>query len=179
MHNGYNQEDIIRRVQRIPPSNVVLSLGQNDNGQLANGREHSSPDYQPIQLISPEWFNYDTVTLVSCGRVHTLFLCKNGVYAAGRDSCGQLGLGHDSLIPKKIRTLEDQHIVDISAGGNHSLFLDIMGTCYSCGQCSGGELGRDITDFQIPLPILQDHFGENLIKAKGGDSHSVFITGFT
>jgi alpha-tubulin suppressor-like RCC1 family protein len=171
-------KDVERQLLEIPVQNIILSCGQNDNGQLGVGFEHRSTDYQPLHVIQPKYFSNQVVTHVSCGRIHTLYLCANSAYANGRNSSGQLGIKRDSFVPAKITALSDVVVVNISAGGNHSLFLDNNGIVWSCGQESAGELGRPVNgDSNIPVAIKFSIFNERICKIQGGDSHSVFITG--
>jgi hypothetical protein len=71
------------------------------------------------------------VTHIACGSNHTLFLSKETVYACGNNASGQLGLSSQSLIPVPIPGLS--HIVSISANGDLSAALDIVGNLWIWG----------------------------------------------
>jgi alpha-tubulin suppressor-like RCC1 family protein len=58
------------------------------------------------------------VLSVSCGRIHTLAVTNNGVYAWGGNMFGQLGLEnvHQCLNPELITSLAQEIIVEAVAG---------------------------------------------------------------
>ncbi|TAQ85628.1 hypothetical protein B7494_g6048 [Chlorociboria aeruginascens] len=68
------------------------------------------------------------------------------IYAIGSNGSGQLGIGHkeDVSVPKNIifedRSSQDQ-IVQIKAGGNHSLLLSCSGILYGSGDPTNGSSG--------------------------------------
>ena len=72
---------------------------------------------------------YFKVTKVACGLKHTLLLNdKNQVYAAGDNSTGNLGQGHQysSDIPLKVHGMSDVKVANIAAG-RHSAVLTSEG----------------------------------------------------
>ncbi|XP_058151609.1 probable E3 ubiquitin-protein ligase HERC6 [Dasypus novemcinctus] len=119
---------------------VVYSCGANDRGQL--GRRGASSREQPEPIQALETLNTD---LVSCGKEHSLAVCHNGrVFAWGAGSEGQLGIGEFkeiSFTPKKINTLTDRKIIQVSCGHYHSLALSQDGIVFSWGKNSQGQLG--------------------------------------
>lgn len=85
---------------------------------------------------------------ISCGDFHSLALDKEGkVYSWGGGGLsynkGQLGLGHtrDIETPTLVESLCGEKIVQISAGGFHSLALTEQGLVYSWGSGIYGENG--------------------------------------
>jgi hypothetical protein len=105
--------------------NTVFSCGRNNYGQLGIGSQDDR-----FQL--PTLLNLNNVTQIACGSNHTLFLCKEKVYACGNNADGQLGLPiTQSLIPVPIPGLS--HIVSISANGDLSAALDIVGNLWVWG----------------------------------------------
>jgi len=112
---------------------VLLTWGDGSFGQIGQGRNKKSS--QPFAIprssfdIGSEPLQF---TRVSCGEAHTLCVLSNGaVYSFGDGERGQLGLpvgrgpSEPSVAnkPSPISALASQHIVDISAGKYHSVFL--------------------------------------------------------
>uniref|UniRef100_A0A1A9WTS1 RCC1-like domain-containing protein n=1 Tax=Glossina brevipalpis TaxID=37001 RepID=A0A1A9WTS1_9MUSC len=99
-----------------------------------------------------------------CGRV---FVC-------GQGDVGQLGLGDDpSKFERKRPTLLEKvlNVVDIAAGGMHSLLLTLEGHVYSFGCNDEGALGRNGSEF-IPSII---NLPDKVVKISAGDSHSACL----
>ncbi|KAG0255362.1 hypothetical protein BGZ95_005782 [Linnemannia exigua] len=99
------------------------------------------------------------------------------VYAFGTGDCAQLGLGENILLRKKpanLTALNDQHIVDISAGGLHSMALTREGKLWSWGVNDQRTLGRSGDEF-VPLPVegLDD---VKVVKVACSDSLTVALT---
>ncbi|GAB0094923.1 Regulator of chromosome condensation [Sergentomyia squamirostris] len=109
---------------------------------------------------------------------HQLSIPKRGtvvgnLLACGQNDMGQLGLGED--VQEKTRPVlvsSLKNVVDICAGGMHSLCLTASGEVWSFGCNDEGALGRDTSeegsDFipkKVDLPGL-------CVKISAGDSHS-------
>lgn len=99
------------------------------------------------------------------------------VYVCGQGDFGQLGLGDDASQTerKKLTPLPNlKNIVDIRAGGLHTLILTEDGIIYSFGCNDEGALGRITTDddeFE-PKPIK---LPGKAVKLSAGDSHSACL----
>jgi alpha-tubulin suppressor-like RCC1 family protein len=126
---------------------------------------------------------------IAAGNEHSLALSASGrVFAWGRSTFGQLGLGADGQSsgierPTLLSSLAAHRIVAIAAGGFHSLALSATGEVYAWGCGSDGQLGgggsQDLKD--TPLPVLVDlsHIqaeGDKVVSIQGGGSHSALIT---
>jgi alpha-tubulin suppressor-like RCC1 family protein len=167
----------------------VYSCGYNNKGQLGVG----NTDDKNIPTLIENIYNINSyinskilnITQISAGGYHNLFLTDDGhVYSCGYNKKGQLGLGNtdDKNIPTPILFFNNNHeitIIEISAGGHHSLFLTDDGYVYSCGRNHKGQLGLGNTDDKnIPTPIL--FFNNNheitIIEISAGRYHSLFLT---
>ncbi|KAI0990248.1 hypothetical protein GJ496_009582 [Pomphorhynchus laevis] len=99
------------------------------------------------------------------------------VMVMGQGDAGQLGLGPNVFEARKPRIvcgLPDS-IVDIAAGGMHSLVLTSSGSVYSWGCNDEGALGRssDIDDdYSQPAQVQID---ANIVQISAGDSHSAAL----
>ncbi|KJZ76220.1 hypothetical protein HIM_04302 [Hirsutella minnesotensis 3608] len=80
-----------------------------------------------------------------------------GIFAIGSNGSGQLGIGHkeDVSVPKPVQFHPSQpgdSVVQIAAGGNHTLLLTESGMLYWSGDASSGAVGlapqRDLPVFQ-------------------------------
>lgn len=90
------------------------------------------------------------ITQISCGTSHTLILDQEGyAYAAGCSDDGQLGVIHYHFAPKNCEQpfvylsvfTRDNPGKKICAGDGFSVFLDTLGSVYSCGKANFGRLG--------------------------------------
>lgn len=117
---------------------TAWSCGRNDLGQLGLGGfgGGNTPTVLAVGLGS--------VSAISAGWGHSVFLTNGGsVYTVGDDLYGQLG--NDALFEgngyvQLVTGLSD--IVEISAGGDISLFLKSDGTYYGCGNNDSGPLAN-------------------------------------
>ncbi|XP_072534564.1 probable E3 ubiquitin-protein ligase HERC4 [Salminus brasiliensis] len=129
-------------------SGQVFSWGGGGEGQLGiNSPVSKSPKPVLIQIPSPLPI---PVVQVACGNIHSLALTKGGeVYSWGQNNYGQLGLGKTvSLqpVPALVRALTGVPVIQISAGGAHTLALSYSEQVFCCGANSAGQLGLKRTD---------------------------------
>ena len=144
------------------------------------------------------------VVQVAAGKWHSLFLTEAGdVFSCGH---GGAKLGHgdwkgghgdtnDALAPKQIAALKGQRVVQVAAGGRHSLFLTDAGSVFSCwGAIGSGELGHGKDDWEVRLvdgeptdvPIrntlqrapkrIVALEGKGVTQVSAGNNHSLFLT---
>ena len=99
------------------------------------------------------------------------------VYVFGSGDCGQLGLGEDVESRKKptiLPFLEDKNIIDVVAGGLHSLALGADGRVYSWGCNDEKALGRKGEEYEV---AQVDGFGSHkIVQIAAGDSISAGLT---
>ncbi|KAI0829506.1 RCC1/BLIP-II [Hypoxylon sp. FL0890] len=70
----------------------------------------------------------------------------NGLFALGSNGSGQLGIGHkeDVSVPKQVELVgeaPEEDIIQIAAGGNHTIILTGTGRAYWAGDSSSGACG--------------------------------------
>lgn len=95
----------------------------------------------------------------------------------GQNDVGQLGLDPDNVLEKTKPGLVNTipHIVDVKAGGMHSLCLTTEGEIWSFGCNDEGALGRDTSkEGSEAVPKKIDLPGK-VVKISAGDSHSACL----
>ncbi|XP_032188747.1 probable E3 ubiquitin-protein ligase HERC6 isoform X3 [Mustela erminea] len=154
----------------------VHSYGDNSHGQL--GRRDVQRQEQPKRIPALETLRVD---LVSCGKEHSLAVCYKGrVFAWGAGSEGQLGIGEFkeiNLIPRKIKTLADIKIIQVSCGHHHSLALSEDGRLFAWGSNSHGQLGlgKECPSQASPQRV-QFLDGIPLTQVAAGGAHSFALS---
>lgn len=94
---------------------------------------------------------------MSLGQQHSVILTDDGeVLCCGVGEYGRQGTGNtlDALVPTSLDSLEDQDIVQVAAGQDHTLALTASGTIYSWGRNQSGQLGH--SDSYIDIYSMED-----------------------
>jgi len=94
----------------------------------------------------------------------------------GQGDVGQLGLGED--VPEKTRpalVAEVKDVVDVQAGGMHSLCLTKAGEVFTFGCNDEGALGRDTSEEGSEYLPGQVHLPKKVLRVSCGDSHSACL----
>jgi alpha-tubulin suppressor-like RCC1 family protein len=123
------------------------------------------------------------VVQASAGGAHALLLDEDGaVFAFGAASSGQLGLGETdgAFVPTAIVTtaLGDRAVVQVSAGGAHSLLLADDGAVFAFGENTNGKTGRGTTSSVTPSAeaIHTTNLGGRAIaQVSAGAHHSLVL----
>jgi alpha-tubulin suppressor-like RCC1 family protein len=104
----------------------------------------------------------------------TLLVTDGGsVWSFGRNTTGQLGLGHttESLSPQQVPGLSN--VIAVAAGGWHSLALTATGELYSWGSNYDGEVGNGSnTNASSPVQLSL----ANVVAIAAGQRHSLALT---
>ncbi len=157
----------------------VYAWGRNTFGQLGNGSANFSSKPERIDSIPP-------MKEISAGGFHSLALSIDGqVYAWGSNNEFQVGDVLSENITDKAgntlgkRVLAPQLVVEadavaISAGGNHSLYLNSKGEVYSWGSNKEGQLG-DGSQTSRGLPKKIDGL-KDIVKISAGFSHNLAMS---
>ena len=154
----------------------VYSCGYNDFSELGRTEDRTIP----LQIT--ENIGTSNIVAISAGEHYSLFLDEYGrVYSCGGgwDYNGKLGrivVDNNSTIPVQItENIGDSNIIAISAGSEHSLFLDDKGRVYSCGDNPYGQLGHG-NKTNCNLPTLIDALADsNIVAISTGKYHSLFL----
>jgi len=117
------------------------------------------------------------VKAVAAGDGHSLVLMRSGqLLACGNNEQGQLGLGdkEDRKHWTPIGELNDS-IIQIAAGGNHTLVLTQRGQLFTCGANTVGQLGLGNTQHRDTLTTVEG-LTEPVGWVSGGYAHTVAFT---
>ena len=157
----------------------VYSCGDNGNGRTGL---NTTMGETAVPTRITVGISFKTIIQVSSALNHSLFLDSTGkVYSCGDSGSGATGLNTSSDIdvPTRITAnISDKIITQVSAGANHSLFLDSTGKVYSCGDNADGALGLNTISDTIEIPTeitFGDIVGKTIIQVSAGRDHSLFL----
>lgn len=176
----------------------LWGMGDNSDGQLGIGK--SSDDY-PVDdygnSMAREVFPVkiaDGVAEISAGASHGLFIKDDGsLWGMGNNSKKQLGSrkfsessgGNDSDVTYVVSPIKiADEIEEISAGYQHSLFIDKNGTLWGMGANGYGQLGvgKTLSDYQVEHPWEEGAFESEMVRiavdvdsVSAGGQHSLFF----
>jgi len=129
----------------------LYAYGYNDKGQLGLGHRINTSNFLPVESLDGR-----VVTKVVCGQQHTLArvlhsnkdACGASCYSWGSHALGQLGLGRmytgkGRLVPNRVYSLENYgSVLDVAAGGNHSVAVVGQHLVFSWGHAEYGQHGN-------------------------------------
>lgn len=169
--------------------NVVYAMGKEDYGCLGTGVEITN---MAIGVETPTLVQALTrraVTNITAGGWHSFFITEEGeLYACGKGEYGRLGLGSESsrLEPVAVTTAADDvrlcRIVQVSAGGSHTVWRDENHHVFSTGRTDGGRcgygrvtsdrinVGRDITG-----NFFKGGAGMKVSQVSAGGAHTLVL----
>ncbi|XP_068630740.1 uncharacterized protein [Battus philenor] len=120
---------------------------------------------------------------VACGRHHTLILTENGIYAAGDNTFGQLGVGSSwtgatgdaassagALLHVKYEWTAP--LVSVAAGHYHSAAVDAGGRLYMWGWGIHGQLCLGNIDNQCTPQLVTKFQGRKVLSVGCGACHT-------
>lgn len=99
------------------------------------------------------------------------------VFVVGDNAVGQLGFGEDIAEKRRPALLDLPHvIVDIAAGGMHSVCLTESGEVITFGCNDEGALGRPTTEEGSECIPQKVDIPERIVQISAGDSHSAALS---
>jgi len=164
----------------------IFAWGANGRGQLGSGTLGGGSNV-PVAVDMTGMLADRNIIQVAAGNNHSLALDSEGnIFAWGIGINGQLGDGAatDSGVPVVVDTsgvLAGRKIIQISAGGSHSLALDSEGSIFAWGGNWDGQLGNG-TNTTSNVPVIVDTSGvlagRNIVQvvaATSGGNHSLAL----
>lgn len=165
----------------------AFSWGKNNQGQCGHGHTNDQLSVEEVVFFRDEV--EEKVVHAAGGWEHTMFCTSSGrVYSCG---CGYKDsrragippvLGHGD-VDRRLKPTLIQHFVDnneeivkVTCGWDHSLAVSSQGTIFSWGSGSNGKLGHgDEENCDVPTAI-RSMIGKYVKDVKAGCEHSVMLT---
>ncbi|KAG0443544.1 hypothetical protein HPB47_014798, partial [Ixodes persulcatus] len=142
------------RLQAVVAQNELLSsLAGGPHGGNLRHPSGPAPSTSPATQghLTPTEFDISgvrgTIAQIACGSNHAAIVTKEGqVYTWGRNTEGQLGLGHrkDQKSPQLVASLGK--VVQVCCGRDFTVALDAQGKVWAWGQNDAGQLGVKVSE---------------------------------
>mmetsp|Transcript_34102 Transcript_34102/g.85402 ORF Transcript_34102/g.85402 Transcript_34102/m.85402 type:complete len:469 (-) Transcript_34102:211-1617(-) len=163
---------------------AVVPAAETTDAEPPAKRGRGRPRVKPIVVPAP----LPPVTHPSHGKV------AGSIFVMGDADCGQLGLGEDiteKLRPGPLRLEGEKKVLQVAAGGMHSVALDEDGCVWSWGVNDEGALGRETAgevwekyagrtgvtgDSYVPGRVAMPAGAGRVVQLSAGDSHTVALT---
>lgn len=150
----------------IDGNGIVYAWGDNHSGRLGDGSDTNRSF--PVQIAG----NYSVIS-ISNKSTHSAALTDDGtVLTWGSGATGRLGNGSDitgRYTPEAVAGISG--VVDIAAGGNHTLALKSDGTVWAWGSNYYGQLGLDEDSYvsKMTTPVQVSNLTDVIQIAAGHD----------
>ena len=190
-HNEYKEFGISEEDEQLNNKNMFnISKNKtiknefiynNNNRILIKGNKNINHNYN--EKVFANYFFKErglNIQKISTGARHSMVLCSNGeLYCFGDNSDGQCS-GFEKIVDEP--TLiefedEDEFIVDIKAGFNHSIAKGLSKKVYVWGDSTWGKIGiKESTIDQFDPLEINDMKIRNVINMFAGSMYSGFFT---
>ncbi|XP_030048008.1 E3 ISG15--protein ligase HERC5 [Microcaecilia unicolor] len=150
----------------------LFAWGENTHGQLGLGDWCS---LQPKPKLV-KGLQSSPLAQITAGREHSIALSISGaVYSWGRNSMGQLGLGHTNsqCCPTLVASLEHKRTVFVSCGESHTAVLTKDGQLMTFGAGGCGQLGHNSKKNELHPRLVAELFGVRVSQVACGRSHTL------
>jgi len=152
---------------------TVYSWGENKSATL--GREDCRKSEYPTQVLGLE---NEKIVQIESGRDFVVARNEKGeIFTWGTNDYGQLGFSIGSKfqeVPRKIRTIARNKIVDFSCGEFHVIAISDQGEAFVWGKSNEGQLGFETkNNLNVPKKL---EFAERFQSVSCGGGHSLFVT---
>eukprot|EP00475_Leptophrys_vorax_P023127 TRINITY_DN3153_c0_g1_i1.p1 TRINITY_DN3153_c0_g1~~TRINITY_DN3153_c0_g1_i1.p1 ORF type:complete len:528 (+),score=150.97 TRINITY_DN3153_c0_g1_i1:104-1687(+) len=155
------------------------SVGTGSNGRLGLGSTVDITSFTEIKEL-------ENVSSFAVADNHNVALSGGKVYTWGDGTWSKLGHDDvdDKLVPAVVKAFEGIEIVQVAAGGYHSLAVSSSGELFAWGWGKGGRLGvppspeiETDSTWVEPLPkSVKFPDGVKIVKAAAGQSSSAAIS---
>jgi len=156
----------------------VWGSGNNKSGQLGEQRRRGVKGgrSKPLEILLEAGHIQlplkpgEKVVGLAAGRAHSLILTShNEVLSLGDNAHGQCGRPivdrEDPAAPRPVHRLDVEGVAGVVAGQDHSFFLTLNGSLFSCGWAADGQTGQGhYKSSGDPMLIRGDLEGEEVVK---------------
>ena len=147
---------------------TVWAWGQNEAGQLGDGKDSYTPDYSLREETPFQVVDLSGVKAIATGTTHSLALRQDGtLWSWGHNQLGELGWGTGDTkqhpIPKQVPDLTD--IKTIAAGFVNSVVIKNDGMVWAWGANFGWQLCTGTQDYVPHAPVRLQAFDGALMVA--------------
>jgi hypothetical protein len=165
---GYN-------VLTVTKDDKTYAFGNNSEGQLGFGHNQVVNEIQIVEQLCDQ-----QIIDFAIGTKHCFARNSSGkVYCWGWNGWGLLGIGSQDESyhkPKLNQYLNNEFVIDISCGVEHSIVLTNCGEVYAWGWNKFGQIGNGCNSDQF-IPIKVKGFNnEKVVMISCGWSHSMALT---
>ena len=123
------------------------------------------------------------VLQVAAGVCHTMCVTEDGsAFAFGLNHRGQLGMGdrEDRLVPTLALLsgeLDNKSVLQVAAGGAHTMFVTADGLVFACGNNDMRQLGVGDTESRLVATLVTAQLqGNSAVYVAAGEYHTLCIT---
>ncbi|XP_002985532.2 probable E3 ubiquitin-protein ligase HERC4 [Selaginella moellendorffii] len=152
----------------------LFSWGRGKYGQLGCGSVENHLQPVPVTALSDR-----LLTQVVCGADYTMAIDSDGqLFSWGHGHWGQTGHGTQDniLVPKLVCSLENDNIVQASAGARHAVALTSGGGVYAWGDNEQGQVlpgGSSIVQLTPLLLNLSQISSKQVVYVVAGGEHTL------
>lgn len=157
-----------RNVQNKPVNEEPASKRHGTKNKLQNDREAASSDQAQRNVEKRQ-----KTSLLEFPKLSTQ---GGAVLVVGENDVGQLGLKNVETKKRPAELPLDVPIVEIAAGGMHSVCLSANGEVYTFGCNDEGALGRPQTDDDSEVYPAAVNLPEEMVMISAGDSHTAALS---
>ncbi len=164
---------------------AVFTFGQGSSGRLGHGDTDNR--LVPTPLQHPELDGH-LIAGISAGAAHSILRTEAGeIFTFGAGDSGRLGHGdsEERLTPARVthENLDGKNVIEIAAGGSHTVAVSADGTVFTFGWGVMGKLGHFDEEDRL-APTQLDFFrlpGHRLLRldVSGGGAGTVLVNGET
>ena len=156
----------------------VHACGNNNLGQLGVGDKEN----RVVPTLITGLLKTKTVVQVTAGYFHTACLTADGlIFVCGAGVQGQMGIGdtESRVVPTLVRgELEGRKVLQVAAGGAHTVCVTEDGSVFAFGANMNGQLGLGDTENRLVPTLLRGELAnKSVVQVAAGGDHTVFVTG--
>ena len=155
---------------------TVWSTGTNKYGQLGDGSTVDSNSFHKVKLNENGEY-LENIVSIAAGYSTSYAVTSDGeVYGWGSNDDGELGQANQSTDPVTypVKMKKISNIIQVAAGANHAIMLDVNGNVWATGYNSSGQLGTgDKATQTLPQQMVSV---SGIKEIAAGTNHSVMLT---